>query len=68
MTWLKYEFSLDGGEVENVEKMRAIIRWAKNNLSSNGVLWKHTWVPNEWHIIYVAQEQDLLLLKLKFGE
>lgn len=66
MTWIKVDLT----EIENriPDKIRAVFRYRcrqylRNELSSNGVLWKNDWSES---IYYFAQSDDALVFKIKF--
>jgi hypothetical protein len=43
--------------------------WCAQNLSSNGVLWKHEWTGDDlkWRTFKFAQPQDAMLFRLTMG-
>ncbi len=63
MTWHKVEVVIPGKTKADQIFRRA--RWCENNLSSNGVLWKHSF--EEPLSFYFAQPEDLVIFRLTFG-
>jgi len=67
MTWIKVDLTESEHRTDN-EIGRTVFRyqcrdWLRDNLSSNGVLWKNDWSQS---IYYFAQPEDALLFKLLF--
>jgi len=60
MTWLRVNIHATATNDVHIRR-----KWCENNLSSNGVLWKHSY--NEPLIFHFAQPQDLVIFKLMFG-
>lgn len=64
MTWLTAKVAiLRRSKIHILLNDRVV--WCQNNLSSNGVLWKHSY--DDPFNFYFAQKQDLVLFKLIFG-
>jgi len=67
MTWIKVDLTEIERSSSN-EIGRTIFRyktrdWLRDNLSSDGVLWKNDWASS---IYYFAQPQDAVFFKLIF--
>lgn len=71
MTWIAVNIGDNSGlspvaREERRDKVSSMLSWCGDNLSSNGVLWKYSFME-DYKTIYFAQPQDAVLFKLKFN-